>query len=47
MRRFQPRDYLSDTRVIEQGLAAGASTALVFEVRDPGKNAVAFEFKFL
>lgn len=47
MRRFQPRDYLSDTRVIERGLAAGASTALVFEVRDPGKNAVAFEFKFL
>lgn len=47
MRRFQPRDYLGDTRAIERGLAAGASTALVFEVRDPGKNAVAFEFKFL
>lgn len=47
MRRFQPRDYLGDARAIERGLAAGASTALVFEVRDPGKNAVAFEFKFL
>ncbi|MCQ4164232.1 DUF3426 domain-containing protein [Tahibacter harae] len=47
MRRFQPRDYLGDTRAIERGLAAGASSALVFEVRDPGKNAVAFEFKFL
>lgn len=47
MRRFQPRDYLGDGRAIERGLAAGASSALVFEVRDPGKNAVAFEFKFL
>jgi predicted Zn finger-like uncharacterized protein len=47
MRRFQPRDYLGDARAIERGLAAGASSALVFEVRDPGKNAVAFEFKFL
>lgn len=46
MRRFQPREYLSDTRAIGAGLAAGASTALVFEVADPGKNAVAFEFKF-
>lgn len=47
MRRFQPRDYLGDARAIERGLAAGASSALVFEVRDPGNNAVAFEFKFL
>ncbi|MDC8013404.1 zinc-ribbon and DUF3426 domain-containing protein [Tahibacter soli] len=47
MRRFQPREYLGDSRTIAGGLAAGASTALVFEVRDPGKNAVAFEFKFL
>jgi len=46
MRRFQPREYLSDTRVIAAGIAAGASTALVFEVADPGRNAVAFEFKF-
>ena len=46
MRRFQPRDYLSDARAIGSGLAAGASTALVFEVADPGKDAVAFEFKF-
>lgn len=47
MRRFRPRDYLGDLRTIEHGLGAGASSALVFEVRDPGKNAVAFEFKFL
>ncbi|MEO6690374.1 MAG: zinc-ribbon and DUF3426 domain-containing protein [Dokdonella sp.] len=46
MRRFQPREYLSDARAIEGGLAAGASAALVFEVADPGRDAVAFEFKF-
>ena len=46
MRRFQPREYVSDPRTIAQGLAPGATTALVFEVADPGKNAVAFEFKF-
>ena len=46
MRRFQPREYLSDSRAIAGGIAAGASTALVFEVADPGKNALAFEFKF-
>jgi len=46
MRRFQPRDYVADARAIRQGIAAGASASLVFEVADPGKNAVAFEFKF-
>lgn len=46
MRRFQPREYLGDARAIAAGLAPGASTALVFEVADPGKDAVAFEFKF-
>ena len=46
MRRFQPREYLGDTRALGAGLAAGASTSLVFEVADPGRNAVAFEFKF-
>lgn len=46
MRRFRPRDYLSDPRTIASGLAPGATAALVFEVADPGKNAVAFEFKF-
>ncbi len=47
MRRFQPREYVGDARTINAGLASGASTALVFEVADPGKNAVAYEFKFL
>jgi len=46
MRRFQPRDYLNDSRIVDGGLGAGASTALVFEVADPGRDAVAFEFKF-
>ncbi len=46
MRRFQPREYLGDTRSVGAGLAAGASASLVFEVADPGRNAVAFEFKF-
>ena len=46
MRRFRPRDYVSDPRTIAAGLAPGATTALVFEVADPGRNAVAFEFEF-
>ncbi len=46
MRRFQPREYLGDTRALASGLAPGASTSLVFEVADPGRNAVAFEFRF-
>ena len=47
MRRFRPREYVSDTRALAAGLAPGATAALVVEVQDPGKNAVAFEFKFL
>lgn len=47
MRRFRPRDYVGDARALETGLAPGATAALVVEVQDPGKNAVAFEFKFL
>lgn len=46
MRRFQPQEYLGDSRAVANGLAPGATAALVFEVADPGKNAVAFEFKF-
>jgi predicted Zn finger-like uncharacterized protein len=47
MRRFQPQEYLGDSRGLAAGMAPGATAALVFEVADPGKNAVAFEFKFL
>jgi predicted Zn finger-like uncharacterized protein len=46
MRRFLPQEYLGDAHSISGGLAPGATAALVFEVADPGKNAVAFEFKF-
>lgn len=46
MRRFQPAEYIGDARALAAGLAAGANAALVFEVADPGKNAVAFEFRF-
>ena len=46
MRRFAPQEYLSDSRTAANGLAPGGTAALVFEVADPGKNAVAFEFKF-
>lgn len=46
MRRFAPREYLGDTRTIEQGIEPDTSIALVFEIADPGRDAVAFEFKF-
>ena len=46
MRRFRPSDYLDDPALRARGLAPGASAALVFEVKDPGKKAVAFEFGF-
>ena len=46
MRRFRPTEYLGDSAAIPTGIAPGASAALVFEVADPGRNAVAFEFKF-
>ncbi|MBS0589483.1 MAG: zinc-ribbon and DUF3426 domain-containing protein [Proteobacteria bacterium] len=47
MRRFEPQEYLAEMRMQSAGLGAHTSTALVFEVTDPGKNAVAFEFRFL
>ncbi|MGA9334510.1 MAG: zinc-ribbon and DUF3426 domain-containing protein [Rudaea sp.] len=47
MRRFLPREYLPNSHSLSSGLAPGGTAALVFEVADPGKNAVAFEFKFL
>lgn len=46
MRRFQPDDYVGDAAVRARGLAAGATTAMVFEVQDPGQRAVAFAFSF-
>lgn len=46
MRRFVPSDYVHDTAARAAGMAPGSTTAMVFEVQDPGKNAVAFEFGF-
>jgi predicted Zn finger-like uncharacterized protein len=46
MRRLQPAEYLDDPATLRQGLAPGAVAVLLLEVRDPGDNAVAFEFGF-
>lgn len=46
MRRFQPADYVGDAGARERGLPGGATTAMVFEVQDPGQRAVAFAFSF-
>ncbi|MET0254764.1 MAG: zinc-ribbon and DUF3426 domain-containing protein [Luteibacter sp.] len=46
MRRFQPGDYVGDAGVRDRGLPGGATTAMVFEVQDPGQRAVAFAFSF-
>ncbi len=44
MRRFLPAEYLENTD--PQGMIPGHLLPLVFEVIDPGSNAVAFEFEF-
>lgn len=46
MRRLLPTDYLDDDTILQRGLAPGATTALLLEVEDPGKQAVAYEFAF-
>lgn len=45
-RRFRAAEYVSDGDALRKGLAAGANASIVFEVADPGRNAVAFEFSF-
>ena len=45
-RRFVPADYLVDPDDARRGLAPQASAVIVFEVADPGRDAVAFEFNF-
>jgi predicted Zn finger-like uncharacterized protein len=47
MRRFKPAEYVSESGVIARGLPAGATAMMSLEVEDPGKSAVAFEFRFL
>lgn len=46
MRRVAPQDYLVDMRALARGLAPNATATIDLEVLDPGRNAVAFEFKF-
>ncbi|MGD9582364.1 MAG: zinc-ribbon and DUF3426 domain-containing protein [Lysobacterales bacterium] len=47
MRRLAPQDYLDDAAALARGLPPGATATIDLEVADPGKQAVAFEFKFL
>jgi predicted Zn finger-like uncharacterized protein len=46
MRRFRPEEYVGDAATVARGLTAGSDTVMVFEVQDPGQNAVNFEFAF-
>jgi predicted Zn finger-like uncharacterized protein len=46
MRRFRPQEYVGEMPARARGLAPGSDTAMVFEVQDPGQNAVGFEFSF-
>ena len=46
-RRFVPSEYLAEAQSVQRGFPAGATTPLVFEVADPGQEAMAFEFRFL
>ena len=46
MRRLAPQDYLGDAIALGRGLPPGATATIDLEVADPGKLAVAFEFRF-
>lgn len=46
MRRFRPAEYMTDPARRAAGMAAGATAVVAFEVADPGKRAVAFQFGF-
>ena len=47
MRRFQPVEYVSDHRTLQRGIPPTGTALFSVEVEDPGKRAVAFEFRFL
>ncbi len=47
MRRFQPNEYVSDRRTLQRGIPPTGTALFSVEVEDPGKRAVAFEFRFL
>jgi predicted Zn finger-like uncharacterized protein len=46
MRRFRPTEYMPDPARRSEGIAAGTTAAVAFEVADPGKRAVSFHFGF-
>lgn len=46
MRRFRPAEYMPDPARRAAGIAPGATSAIAFEVADPGKRAVSFQFSF-
>jgi hypothetical protein len=46
MRRFRPSEYMTDPARRAAGIAPGATAAVAFEVADPGRRAVAFQFGF-
>jgi predicted Zn finger-like uncharacterized protein len=46
MRRLNPSEYLDDVDALRRGIAPGATSALIFEVEDPGHQAVAFDLGF-
>lgn len=46
MRRFRPLEYLPDAARRAAGIAPHATVAVAFVVADPGKRAVAFQFRF-
>ena len=46
MRRFRPSEYMTDPARRGAGIAPGATAVVAFEVADPGRRAVAFQFGF-
>jgi predicted Zn finger-like uncharacterized protein len=46
MRRFRPSEYMTDPARRAAGIAPGATAVVAFEVADPGRRAVAFQFGF-
>jgi predicted Zn finger-like uncharacterized protein len=46
MRRFRPSEYMTDSTRLDAGIAPGATAVVAFEVADPGRRAVAFQFGF-
>ena len=47
MRRFLPREYLGEAVDTAAGMAPDVPVQIVLEVRDPGDEAVSFQFGFL